>query len=141
MFYNSQFSGENAERMKKTYGKFCGHHNEAVNYFKDLHSKDKRFQAFIKVRRWTWVAFPTGRGRHSQGDEACSAIGRRRAEARLPSLAPAPVSRCAPLGERLGCLSGSALRLCTCPSEGCSRGRRTSLAALSVSQNPLQNAL
>ncbi|KAJ6662882.1 hypothetical protein lerEdw1_011086 [Lerista edwardsae] len=46
----SQFSGENAERMKKTYGKFCGHHNEAVNYFKDLHSKDKRFQAFIKKK-------------------------------------------------------------------------------------------
>lgn len=45
-----QFSGENAERMKKTYGKFCGHHNEAVNYFKDLLSKEKRFQAFIKVR-------------------------------------------------------------------------------------------
>ncbi|XP_063170379.1 A-kinase anchor protein 13 isoform X2 [Candoia aspera] len=44
----NQFSGENAERMKKTYGKFCGHHNEAVNYFKDLHSKEKRFQAFIK---------------------------------------------------------------------------------------------
>ncbi|KAL7980142.1 hypothetical protein Chor_001410 [Crotalus horridus] len=44
------FSGENAERMKKTYGKFCGHHNEAVNYFKDLHSKDKRFQAFIKKK-------------------------------------------------------------------------------------------
>jgi len=44
-----QFSGENAERMKKTYGKFCGHHNEAVNNFKDLYSKDKRFQAFVKV--------------------------------------------------------------------------------------------
>lgn len=49
-----QFSGENAERMKKTYGKFCGHHNEAVNNFKDLYSKDKRFQAFVKVRpAWT----------------------------------------------------------------------------------------
>ncbi|XP_062998242.1 A-kinase anchor protein 13 isoform X2 [Elgaria multicarinata webbii] len=46
----NQFSGENAERMKKTYGKFCGHHNEAVNYFKDLHSKEKRFQAFIKKK-------------------------------------------------------------------------------------------
>ncbi|XP_059714545.1 A-kinase anchor protein 13 isoform X2 [Haemorhous mexicanus] len=46
----NQFSGENAERMKKTYGKFCGHHNEAVNYFKDLYSKDKRFQAFIKKK-------------------------------------------------------------------------------------------
>ncbi|XP_019333060.1 A-kinase anchor protein 13 isoform X4 [Alligator mississippiensis] len=46
----NQFSGENAERMKKTYGKFCGHHNEAVNYFKDLLSKEKRFQAFIKKK-------------------------------------------------------------------------------------------
>ncbi|XP_014106669.1 PREDICTED: A-kinase anchor protein 13 isoform X3 [Pseudopodoces humilis] len=46
----NQFSGENAERMKKTYGKFCGHHNEAVNYFKDLYSKDKRFQAFVKKK-------------------------------------------------------------------------------------------
>ncbi|NWH73668.1 AKP13 protein, partial [Piaya cayana] len=46
----NQFSGENAERMKKTYGKFCGHHNEAVNHFKDLYSKDKRFQAFIKEK-------------------------------------------------------------------------------------------
>ncbi|XP_012815017.2 A-kinase anchor protein 13 isoform X4 [Xenopus tropicalis] len=45
-----QFSGENGERMKKTYGKFCGHHNEAVNYFKDLLSKEKRFQAFIKKK-------------------------------------------------------------------------------------------
>ncbi|XP_059680056.1 A-kinase anchor protein 13 [Gavia stellata] len=44
----NQFSGESAERMKKTYGKFCGHHNEAVNNFKDLYSKDKRFQAFVK---------------------------------------------------------------------------------------------
>ncbi|XP_054128902.1 A-kinase anchor protein 13 [Melozone crissalis] len=45
----NQFSGENAERMKKTYGKFCGHHNEAVNYFKDLY-KEKRFQAFVKKK-------------------------------------------------------------------------------------------
>ncbi|KAM9124440.1 A-kinase anchor protein 13 isoform 2-T2 [Pangshura tecta] len=46
----NQFSGENGERMKRTYGKFCGHHNEAVNYFKDLQSKEKRFQAFIKKK-------------------------------------------------------------------------------------------
>ncbi|NWS03799.1 AKP13 protein, partial [Motacilla alba] len=46
----NQFSGENAERMKKTYGKFCGHHNEAVNYFKELYSKEKRFQAFVKKK-------------------------------------------------------------------------------------------
>ncbi|XP_030045577.1 A-kinase anchor protein 13 isoform X2 [Microcaecilia unicolor] len=46
----NQFSGENAEQMKKTYGKFCGHHNEAMNYFKDLHAKEKRFQAFVKKK-------------------------------------------------------------------------------------------
>ncbi|XP_034541586.1 A-kinase anchor protein 13 [Notolabrus celidotus] len=43
-----QFSGCSAERMKKVYGKFCSRHNEAVNLYKDLHAKDKRFQAFIK---------------------------------------------------------------------------------------------
>ncbi|XP_073509391.1 A-kinase anchor protein 13 isoform X2 [Phyllobates terribilis] len=45
-----QFSGENGERMIKTYGKFCGHHKEALDYFKDLLSKDKRFQAFVKKK-------------------------------------------------------------------------------------------
>ncbi|KAG9489121.1 A-kinase anchor protein 13 isoform X2 [Eleutherodactylus coqui] len=45
-----QFSGENAERMITTYGKFCGHHKEALDYFKDLLSKDKRFQAFVKKK-------------------------------------------------------------------------------------------
>lgn len=44
-----QFSGSSAERMKKVYGKFCSRHNEAVNLYKDLHAKDKRFQTFIKV--------------------------------------------------------------------------------------------
>ncbi|XP_057397925.1 A-kinase anchor protein 13 isoform X1 [Balaenoptera acutorostrata] len=45
-----QFSGENAKRLKKTYGKFCGQHNQSVNYFKDLYTKDKRFQAFVKKK-------------------------------------------------------------------------------------------
>uniref|UniRef100_A0A7N5ZVI3 A-kinase anchor protein 13-like n=1 Tax=Anabas testudineus TaxID=64144 RepID=A0A7N5ZVI3_ANATE len=44
----TQFSGINADRMKKVYGKFCSRHNEAVNLYKDFHAKDKRFQAFIK---------------------------------------------------------------------------------------------
>ncbi|XP_027134513.1 A-kinase anchor protein 13-like isoform X5 [Larimichthys crocea] len=44
----NQFSGCSAEGMKKVYGKFCSRHNEAVNLYKDLHAKDKRFQAFIK---------------------------------------------------------------------------------------------
>ncbi|XP_029600046.1 A-kinase anchor protein 13 isoform X2 [Salmo trutta] len=43
-----QFSGSNAEIMKRVYGKFCSRHNEAVNIYKELHSKDKRFQAFIR---------------------------------------------------------------------------------------------
>ncbi|XP_063508934.1 A-kinase anchor protein 13 isoform X23 [Pongo pygmaeus] len=46
----NQFSGENAERLKETYGKFCGQHNQSVNYFKDLYAKDKRFQAFVKKK-------------------------------------------------------------------------------------------
>ncbi|XP_051545619.1 A-kinase anchor protein 13-like isoform X2 [Myxocyprinus asiaticus] len=51
----SQFSGSNAERMKKVYGKFCSRHNEAVNFYKELHSKDKRFQAFVKKKMSTPV--------------------------------------------------------------------------------------
>ncbi|XP_073687693.1 A-kinase anchor protein 13 [Garra rufa] len=46
----SQFSGSSAERMKKVYGKFCSRHNEAVNFYKELLTKDKRFQAFIKKK-------------------------------------------------------------------------------------------
>ncbi|XP_039714369.1 A-kinase anchor protein 13 isoform X4 [Pteropus medius] len=46
----NQFSGENAERLKKTYGKFCGQHTQSVNCFKDLYTKDKRFQAFVKKK-------------------------------------------------------------------------------------------
>ncbi|XP_055969775.1 A-kinase anchor protein 13 isoform X2 [Sorex fumeus] len=46
----NQFSGENAERLKKTYGKFCGQHNQSVSYFKDLYTRDKRFQAFVKKK-------------------------------------------------------------------------------------------
>lgn len=48
-FPSLQFSDCSAERMKKIYGKFCSRHNEAVNLYKDLQAKDKRFQAFIKV--------------------------------------------------------------------------------------------
>ncbi|KAJ3596881.1 hypothetical protein NHX12_003281, partial [Muraenolepis orangiensis] len=44
----NQFSGCNADRMRKVYGKFCSRHNEAVNLYKELHAKDKRFQALIK---------------------------------------------------------------------------------------------
>ncbi|XP_041814727.1 A-kinase anchor protein 13 isoform X2 [Chelmon rostratus] len=46
----SQFSGLNGESMKRVYGRFCSRHNEAVNFYKDLLSKDKRFKAFIKKK-------------------------------------------------------------------------------------------
>uniref|UniRef100_A0A3B3Z6D7 Uncharacterized protein n=1 Tax=Periophthalmus magnuspinnatus TaxID=409849 RepID=A0A3B3Z6D7_9GOBI len=46
----SQFSGSNGDSMKRVYGKFCSCHNEAVNFYKDLLTKDKRFKTFIKVR-------------------------------------------------------------------------------------------
>ncbi|KAF7663052.1 hypothetical protein LDENG_00219750 [Lucifuga dentata] len=46
----SQFSGLNAETMKRVYGRFCSRHNEAVNFYKELLTKDKRFKAFIKKK-------------------------------------------------------------------------------------------
>ncbi|XP_047437596.1 A-kinase anchor protein 13 isoform X3 [Mugil cephalus] len=46
----SQFSGSNGESMKRVYGRFCSRHNEAVNLYKDLLTKDKRFKAFIKKK-------------------------------------------------------------------------------------------
>ncbi|XP_056115148.1 A-kinase anchor protein 13-like isoform X4 [Rhinichthys klamathensis goyatoka] len=46
----NQFSGSNAESMKKIYGKFCSRHSEAVNFYKELHARDKRFQAFIRKK-------------------------------------------------------------------------------------------
>ncbi|XP_058253450.1 A-kinase anchor protein 13 isoform X3 [Hemibagrus wyckioides] len=45
-----QVTGSNAEKIKKVYGKFCSRHNEAVNLYKELHTRDKRFQAFIKKK-------------------------------------------------------------------------------------------
>ncbi|XP_056613508.1 A-kinase anchor protein 13 isoform X3 [Triplophysa dalaica] len=46
----SQFSESNTESMRKVYGKFCSRHNEAVNVYKELHARDKRFQAFIRKK-------------------------------------------------------------------------------------------
>ncbi|XP_046897205.1 A-kinase anchor protein 13 isoform X3 [Hypomesus transpacificus] len=46
----NQFSGSNAECMKRVYGRFCSRHNEAVNFYKELLTKDKRFQGFIKKK-------------------------------------------------------------------------------------------
>ncbi|XP_051920231.1 A-kinase anchor protein 13 isoform X2 [Hippocampus zosterae] len=46
----SQFSGCNSESIKRIYGRFCSRHNEAVNLYKDLLTKEKRFKAFIKKK-------------------------------------------------------------------------------------------
>ncbi|XP_030006405.1 rho guanine nucleotide exchange factor 28 isoform X2 [Sphaeramia orbicularis] len=43
-----QFSEENGKKMKRVYGEFCSHHNEAVSFFKELQQHNKRFQNFIK---------------------------------------------------------------------------------------------
>ncbi|CAL8350984.1 unnamed protein product [Merluccius merluccius] len=45
-----QFTGASGEKMKRVYGMFCGSHNEAVNFYKDLLNKDKRFQVFVKKK-------------------------------------------------------------------------------------------
>lgn len=45
----SQFSEENAEKMKQVYGEFCSHHTEAVNVFKELQQQNKKLQNFVKV--------------------------------------------------------------------------------------------
>uniref|UniRef100_A0A671SG49 Uncharacterized protein n=1 Tax=Sinocyclocheilus anshuiensis TaxID=1608454 RepID=A0A671SG49_9TELE len=46
----SLFSDSNAENMKKIYGRFCSRHSEAVNFYKELHARDKHFQAFIRKK-------------------------------------------------------------------------------------------
>ncbi|XP_067874208.1 A-kinase anchor protein 13-like isoform X2 [Heterodontus francisci] len=46
----NQFSGPSAERMKKIYGKFCGQHNDAVNFCKELLAREKKFQAFVRKK-------------------------------------------------------------------------------------------
>ncbi|MGH0184273.1 UNVERIFIED_CONTAM: hypothetical protein FKN15_014353 [Acipenser sinensis] len=44
----SEFSGEIGERMKESYGDFCSHHSEAVNYYKELLQNNKKFQNLIR---------------------------------------------------------------------------------------------
>lgn len=43
-----QFSGELGERMKESYGTFCSHHTEAVNYYKEQLQNNKKFQNHIR---------------------------------------------------------------------------------------------
>ncbi|XP_054847377.1 rho guanine nucleotide exchange factor 2 isoform X2 [Eublepharis macularius] len=43
-----QFSGPSAEQMKKAYSEFCSRHSKAVKAYKELFTRDKRFQQFIR---------------------------------------------------------------------------------------------
>ncbi|XP_072284764.1 rho guanine nucleotide exchange factor 2 [Pyxicephalus adspersus] len=44
----NQFSGTNAEHMKKSYTEFCSQHQKAVKLYKELFSRDKKFQQLIR---------------------------------------------------------------------------------------------
>lgn len=44
-----QFSGPNADEMRKCYAEFCSRHLKAVKLYKELLARDKRFQNFIRV--------------------------------------------------------------------------------------------
>ncbi|GAA6099769.1 rho guanine nucleotide exchange factor 2 isoform X4 [Tachysurus ichikawai] len=43
-----QFSGQNADEMRKCYAEFCSRHLKAVKLYKELLARDKRFQNFIR---------------------------------------------------------------------------------------------
>ncbi|GCB62772.1 hypothetical protein scyTo_0004310 [Scyliorhinus torazame] len=43
-----QFTDENGNKLKQTYGDFCSHHKEAVSFFKELQQQNKKFQNFIR---------------------------------------------------------------------------------------------
>ncbi|XP_013887989.1 rho guanine nucleotide exchange factor 2 [Austrofundulus limnaeus] len=43
-----QFSGQTAEDMKKLYSEFCSRHPKAVKLYKDVLTRDRRLQQFIK---------------------------------------------------------------------------------------------
>lgn len=45
-----QFSDQNADDMRKTYAEFCSRHLKAVKLYKELLTRDKKFQSFIRVR-------------------------------------------------------------------------------------------
>ncbi|KAE8588766.1 hypothetical protein XENTR_v10022728 [Xenopus tropicalis] len=44
----NQFSGTNAERMKKAYTEFASQHHKAMKLYKELFSRDKKFQQMIR---------------------------------------------------------------------------------------------
>ncbi|KAJ7985477.1 hypothetical protein DPEC_G00352430 [Dallia pectoralis] len=43
-----QFSGQCADEMRKAYAEFCSRHPKAVKLYKELLSRDKRYQQFIR---------------------------------------------------------------------------------------------
>ncbi|XP_056618746.1 rho guanine nucleotide exchange factor 2 [Triplophysa dalaica] len=43
-----QFSGQNAEEMRKCYVEFCSRHLKSVKLYKELLARDKKFQHFIR---------------------------------------------------------------------------------------------
>uniref|UniRef100_A0A8C9SRH2 Rho/Rac guanine nucleotide exchange factor 2 n=1 Tax=Scleropages formosus TaxID=113540 RepID=A0A8C9SRH2_SCLFO len=43
-----QFSGQNADEMRKAYAEFCSRHLKAVKLYKELLTREKRFQNFIR---------------------------------------------------------------------------------------------
>ncbi|XP_030042925.1 rho guanine nucleotide exchange factor 2 isoform X1 [Microcaecilia unicolor] len=43
-----QFSGPSADQMKKTYSEFCSRHNKAMKLYKELFTRDKKFQQFVR---------------------------------------------------------------------------------------------
>ncbi|XP_053560530.1 rho guanine nucleotide exchange factor 2 isoform X2 [Bombina bombina] len=44
----NQFSGSNAEHLKKAYFEFCSQHHKAMKLYKELFSRDKKFQQMIR---------------------------------------------------------------------------------------------
>ena len=45
-----QFSAENAQSLKETYGVICSKQPDSIAMFKDLQKTDRRFQNFLKSR-------------------------------------------------------------------------------------------
>lgn len=43
-----QFSGQNAEELKKIYSEFCSRHPKAVQLYKEVLARDRRLQQFIR---------------------------------------------------------------------------------------------
>uniref|UniRef100_A0A8C9RHR3 Rho/Rac guanine nucleotide exchange factor 18 n=1 Tax=Scleropages formosus TaxID=113540 RepID=A0A8C9RHR3_SCLFO len=44
----AQFSGDIGDRMRRSYSNFCGHHHDAVSFYKEQLQTNKRFQSLIQ---------------------------------------------------------------------------------------------